>query len=266
VSDRYAEIFARARREGRPALIPYVMAGDPDAETTLAVVRALGEAGADAVELGIPYSDPLADGPTIQAAAQRALEGGISFEGVLDLIDRLGGEGRVPLIAFGYANPVERYGHARFAARLAAAGALGAIVPDLPFEECDALRSDLRARGLGLTQLVAPTTSIDRAASIAAASDGFLYVVSRMGVTGAGGLDPAPVVEQVRLLRKVTGLPLAVGFGISKAEHVEAIGSVADGVIVGSALIDAIVGRRASDAAAAARAFVASLKIAARKA
>ena len=262
----YAEIFARARREGRPVLIPYVMAGDPDPETTVAVVLALAEAGADAVELGIPYSDPLADGPTIQAAGQRALAGGATFEGVLALFDRLRAAGGPPLIAFGYANPIERYGHARFAQRLAAAGALGAIVPDLPFEECSGLRSELQACGLGLTQLVAPTTSNERAAQIAAASDGFLYVVSRMGVTGAGGIEPAPVVDQVHRLRSLTELPLAVGFGISKAEHVEAIGLAADGVIVGSALIDALGGRRGESAANAARTFVASLKIAAHKA
>ncbi|TAM76400.1 tryptophan synthase subunit alpha [bacterium] len=262
----YEDIFARARREGRPALIPYVMAGDPDPETTVAVVLALAEAGADAVELGIPYTDPLADGPTIQAAGQRALAGGATFEGVLALFDRLRAVGGPPLIAFGYANPIERYGHARFAQRLAAAGALGAIVPDLPYEECAGLRGELRARGLGLTQLVAPTTSDERAARIAAASDGFLYVVSRMGVTGAGGIDPAPVIDQVRRLRRLTELPLAVGFGISKAEHVEAIGHVADGVIVGSALIDALGGRRGEAASNGARTFIASLKIASHKA
>jgi len=264
--ERYQKLFARARREGRPALIAYVMAGDPDPQTTVAVVRALGEAGADAVELGIPYSDPLADGPTIQAAGQRALAGGATFEGVLRVFDDVGAAGGPPLIAFGYANPIERYGHARFADRLAAAGALGAIVPDLPFEECHGLRDELRARGLGLTQLVAPTTPVERAASIASMSDGFLYVVSRMGVTGAFGIDVAPVVEQIKRLRGVTDLPLAVGFGISKPEHVEAIGSVADGVIVGSALIDAIAGQRGYAAAEAARAFVRSLKIAQRKA
>lgn len=263
---RYATIFERARREGRPALIPYVMACDPDPETTLAVILALGEAGADAVELGIPYSDPLADGPTIQAAAQRALAGGATFAGVLGVFDRVKAAGGPPLIAFGYANPIERFGHARFAGRLTAAGALGAIVPDLPYEECAGLRGELHARGLGLTQLVAPSTPLDRSASIAAASDGFLYVVSRAGVTGAGGIDVAPVIEQVRQLRNVTELPLAVGFGISKPEHVEAIGSVADGVIVGSALIDTIAGRRGKDASAAARAFVTSLKIAQHKA
>ncbi|TAM57765.1 tryptophan synthase subunit alpha [bacterium] len=262
----YEALFARARREGRPALIPYVMAGDPDPETTVAVVLALAEAGADAVELGIPYSDPLADGPTIQAAAQRALAGGATFAGVLSLFDRLAAAGGPPLIAFGYANPIERYGHARFAERLAATGALGAIVPDLPFEECAGLREELRARGLGLTQLVAPTTSNERSRRIAAASDGFLYVVSRAGVTGAGGLDLEPVIAQIGRLRPLTELPLAVGFGISKAEQVEAIGGVADGVIIGSALIDALGERRGEAAGRAARAFVSSLKIASHKA
>ncbi len=264
MSGRLSQVFVRAARDGRIAFVPYVMAGDPDLATTEAIVRELGEAGADAIELGIPYSDPLADGPTVTAAGARALANGTRPSDVLALVRRVAAGGP-PLLLFTYFNPVDRFGVERFAREAAAAGAAGAIVPDLALEESEDLRAALRARDLEMPLLVAPSTPRERAANIAAASSGFVYVVSRLGVTGAGKrLDVEPIVAQLTMLREITTMPLAVGFGISRPEEIRRVAGFANGVVVGSALIDAYAGSSGDAAVRRVREFVNPLVAAAR--
>jgi len=237
---RIAAAFSAARAAGRGALIPYLCAGDPDLDTTADMLVVLGKARVDIVEVGIPYGDPLADGPTIAAAAQRALAAGTTIDGALGALARAERAGAPPAIAFTYVNPVVACGLERFADALVAAGACGAIVPDLPLEETGPLRALFRARGLVLPLLVAPTTPLARAETLARASEGFTYIVSRLGVTGAKREpDFSWIAERVTHLRAASSLPLAIGFGISTPEHVRRAWAVADGAIVGSALIDA---------------------------
>ena len=258
--DQIAEAFAAAREAGRGALVPYLCAGDPDLETTEALLLALGAAGADIIELGIPYGDPLADGPTIAAAAQRALEHGTTIDAAMACAARARQAGAPPILAFTYVNPIVQYGLERFADALLAAGACGAIVPDVPLEETDALRAAFAPRGLALPLLVAPTTPAARADAIAAHSGGFTYLVSRLGVTGARREpDFSWMAERVARIRASSTLPLAVGFGISSAEHVRRACAIADGAIVGSALIDAYAGLRGAAAATRASAFIRDL-------
>jgi tryptophan synthase alpha chain len=233
------DAFARARGEKRMAFIPYVMAGDPDLETTEAILLALSGAGADVIELGVPYSDPLADGPTVAAAGQRALRSATHLRDVLALAGRCH-ERCAPIVVFTYYNPVYQFGVERFARETAAAGVAGAIVPDVALEESAELRAALQAQGLAMPLLVAPSTPHERAARIVDAVTGFVYVVSRLGVTGAGN-------------------PLAVGFGLSRPQDVRSVGTLADGVVVGSALIDAYAGSRAQEAVTRVREFVAPL-------
>ena len=236
-----AGAFERCRAARRAALIPYLMAGDPAWDRTPALLAAACAGGADIIEIGIPYSDPLADGPTIQAAAQRSLAGGTTFDGVLDMVRSLDRTAvPAPLIAFTYYNPVFVRGLEKSARDLAAAGFAAAILPDLPPEEADDALRAFAAAGLGIVFLVAPTTPLDRVRDIARRSDGFVYVVSRMGVTGAGQTLGESVKTLVERLRPMVDKPLAVGFGVSTPEHAAAIARYADGVIVGSALIDAL--------------------------
>jgi len=258
---RIAAAFARAKDAGRGALIAYLCAGDPDRATSAALLGAMGSEGADIVEIGIPYGDPLADGPTIAAAAQRALNGGMTFNAALELAARAAASGAPPILMFTYYNPVLQYGVERFAGDLAARGICGAIVPDVPLEETGALRAAFAASGLALPLLVAPTTPPARARAIAAASEGFVYIVSRLGVTSAATEpDFAWITDRVAGLRAATQLPLAVGFGISRAAHVRRAYEVADGAIVGSALIDSYAGAIGSAAVDRARAFLRGLQ------
>jgi tryptophan synthase alpha chain len=253
-------IFGDARAHGRAAFIPYLMAGDPDLATTQAMLAALSAEGAAAIELGIPYGDPLADGPAIAAAGQRALSGGTKIADVLALAARSRDAGGAPVILFTYFNPVYQYGIEAFARDAAAAGAAGAIVPDIALEESQELRTALTAQGIDLPLLVAPSTPRERAKRIAEASGGFVYVVSRLGVTGTGSApDFTPLHAQVAMLREVTEKPLAVGFGVSRPEHVREVAAAADGFIVGSALIAAYAGKTGDDAARSLRAFTAPL-------
>ena len=253
---RLAAAFASAARR-RPAFIPYVMAGDPDMATTATIVRALSQAGATAIELGIPYGDPLADGPTIAAAGARALAAGATIEDVFALVARVAPEISASIVLFTYFNPLERYGLERFARDAAQAGAAGAIVPDIPLEESEELRAIFARYSVDVPMLVAPSTPPERAAKIAAASRGFLYVVSRLGVTGAGSEpDFTPLHRQISTVRAATDLPIALGFGVSRSEHVRAVAAEVDAVIVGSALIDALAGLRGEEAAAATTRFV----------
>jgi tryptophan synthase alpha chain len=260
--DRLAAVFARARSEKRAALIIYLVAGDPDAATTALVIDAISPY-VDLIELGIPYGDPLADGPTIAAAGQRALANGMTLDGALSLARGARDRGNAPILFFTYVNPIVQYGAARFAAASREAGALGAIVPDVPLEELATFAPAFRAEQQAIPLLVAPTTPPERAARIAAESDGFVYIVSRLGVTSAGREpDVAWIRSAVVGLREKTTQPLAVGFGISTPAHVAAIGAIADGVIIGSAFVDATAGLTGPAAAEAARAYVAPLRAA----
>jgi tryptophan synthase alpha chain len=253
------EAFRRAKSERRVAFIPYVMAGDPDLATTEILLDALSAAGADVIELGVPYGDPLADGPSVASAGARALANGTRLRDVLELVTRCRAR-CAPLLLFTYFNPVHRFGIQRFARETAAAGAAGVIVPDVALEEAEELRTALRANGLAMPLLVAPSTPPERAARIAEASSGFIYVVSRLGVTGA---SRTPNLErlamQLRMLREITDKPLAVGFGLGRASDVRSVAALADGVVVGSALIDAYAGSRGDEAARRVREFVSPL-------
>jgi tryptophan synthase alpha chain len=251
--------FARAKADGRGALIAYICAGDPDLETTAQVIDALVAAGVDLIELGVPYSDPLADGPTIAAASQRALAGGTRLADVLALAASAAHRG-ANILLFGYYNPIVQFGIERFATTLAQAGALGAIVPDVPLEESGPLDEHFRAAKLVLPLLIAPTTPPERARAIAARSTGFTYLVSRLGVTGARREpDFDWIADRVSALRDASPVPLAVGFGLSTPAHVARACALADGAIVGSAFIDAMAGLRSGAAAEAAGTFAAAL-------
>ena len=264
MSARTSGAFERAKRERRTAFIPYLMAGDPDLETTEIVLDALTSAGADVIELGVPYGDPLADGPSIAAAGARALAGGTRLADVLALTARCAAR-CAPLLIFTYFNLVDRFGITRFARDAAGAGAAGAIVPDVALEESEELRNALRAESLAMPLLVAPSTPRERAARIAAASNGFLYVVSRLGVTGASaGPNIDALKLQLAMFRDLTSAPLAVGFGVHRAADVRDVASMADGVVVGSALVDAYAGSRGAEAARRVREFVAPLIAAAK--
>src|SRR5688572_16097311 len=240
---RIAAAFARARTDGRTALIPYVVAGYPDADTSLDVALAAADAGADLLEVGLPYSDPLADGATLQRASGIALAAGATLERSLRLIERIGAaRPDLPLVPMAYANQVLGGGDGEAVARrLAAAGAAGLIVADLTPDEGAAFEAVARAAGLAVVYLVAPTTPPERRAAVAARSGGFLYCVSLVGVTGARTALPKTVGRLVRDVRAASPVPVGVGFGVSKPTHVRAIAKAgADGVIVASALVDAL--------------------------
>ncbi|HEV8698499.1 MAG TPA: tryptophan synthase subunit alpha [Candidatus Limnocylindrales bacterium] len=242
-AQRIARAFAAARADGRCALIPYIVAGYPDAETSVEIAMAAADAGADLLEIGLPYSDPLADGATLQRASGVALRAGATLEGSLRLIERIGAaRPDLPLVPMGYANQVIGGGDGEAVARrLAGAGAAGVIVADLTPDEGARFEAVARAVGLAVVYLVAPTTPPDRRAFIAKRSGGFLYCVSLVGVTGARSSLPATVGKLVRDVRAVSPVPVGVGFGVSKAAHVKAIAKAgADGVIVASALVDAL--------------------------
>jgi tryptophan synthase alpha chain len=238
-----AAAFERARADGRTALIPYVVAGYPDVDTSLAIAMAAADAGADLLEVGLPYSDPLADGATLQRASGAALAAGATLERSLRLIERIGAaRPELPLVPMGYANQVIGGGDGEAVARrLADAGAAGLIVADLTPDEGEPFEAVAREAGLAVVYLVAPTTPPERRAAIAARSGGFLYCVSLVGVTGARASLPATVGRLVRDVRAVSPVPVAVGFGVSRPAHVRAITKAgADGVIVASALVDAL--------------------------
>jgi tryptophan synthase alpha chain len=240
---RIGAAFARARGDGRAALIPYVVAGYPDAETSVEIALAAADAGADLLEVGLPYSDPLADGATLQRASGAALKAGASLEGSLRLIERIGAaRPDLPLVPMGYANQVIGGGDGEAVARrLAGAGAAGVIVADMTPDEGAPFETVARDAGLAVVYLVAPTTPPARRAMIAARSGGFLYCVSLVGVTGARSTLPSSVGDLIRDVRAVSPVPVAVGFGVSKPAHVRALAKAgADGVIVASALVDAL--------------------------
>lgn len=241
--------FRAAREEGRAALMPYMMAGYPDRETSLAVAEAYVDSGADLIELGVPFSDPLADGPTIHAAATAALAAGATLETALEVCESV--SARVPVVLMVYSNMLLAHGGpAELAGRAAEAGAAGAIVPDLPLEEAGEIRDALSAEGLALVPLLAPTTPPERRKRICAAAQGFVYVVSSVGTTGERRQLPPDLADLVAATQADATVPVAVGFGIGTPEQVAEVGKLADGVIVGSRLVRAVGEAGSPDAAA----------------
>ncbi len=243
---RLRETFTRLRDEHKSGLVTYVTAGDPDLDRTAGILRALDRAGADVLEVGVPFSDPLADGPVIQRATERALAAGTTLSGVLDLLDSMRGDLDAPIVIFSYANPVLRLGAERFADRARSAGVDGVLILDLPIEEADEFRAMLARRGIDTILLLSPTTTDDRLRRAAELGSGFLYAISRLGVTGARDTLAAGAQEMVRRIRSVSELPVALGFGISKPDHVREVGQWADAAVVGSALVDVIAREGAS--------------------
>jgi tryptophan synthase alpha chain len=234
---RIAAAFAAARGAGRCALIPYVTAGDPDLATTRRLVGALRRGGADLVEIGVPFSDPIADGPVNQRAAERALRHGVTLRSCLGLAADLRRDGGPPVVLFTYYNPVHRMGVEAFALEASRSGVDGVLVTDLPLDEADDLREALGKAGVDLVGLLAPTSSPERVKTVGSLSTGFIYFISRTGVTGVSDELPAELAGQVRAARQASRLPIAVGFGIGRPEQVRSIASFADGVVVGSALV-----------------------------
>jgi len=238
---RLADTFTRLKARGNgPGLVTYITAGDPDLPRTEGILRALDRAGADVLEVGVPFSDPLADGPVIQRATERALASGTTLSGVLQLVTRLRAELRAPIVIFSYANPILRLGAERFADEAKAAGVDGVLVLDLPIEEAAEFRALLSDRGIDTILLLSPTTTDDRLRRAAALGSGFLYAISRLGVTGARDAIADGAEDIVRRIRTVSPLPIALGFGISKPEHVREVGRWADAAVVGSALVSVI--------------------------
>jgi tryptophan synthase alpha chain len=255
-STRISKRFADLRAAGELGIVAYIVAGDPSLDASLKYVLALAGAGVDVIELGVPFSDPLADGPTIQRAAERALKAGATLAGVLDLVRRIrqssSPANETPLVLFSYYNPILQMGLEKFASAAASAGADGVLTTDLTPEESDDYRRILAAHHLDAIFLGAPTSTDDRLAKIAACSSGFLYLISRTGVTGAKDALPDDLPALLRRARSVTQLPIAVGFGISLPSHVSVLGGLADAAVVGSALVAEIENAPSVDAAAAA--------------
>jgi tryptophan synthase alpha chain len=237
---RLAQTFERLRAERRPGLVTYVTAGDPDLERTAGILEALGRGGADVLEVGVPFSDPLADGPVIQRATERALASGTTLVNVLDLVKRVRATLQTPIVIFSYANPILRLGAERFADRARDAGVDGVLVLDLPIEEAAEFRALLASRQIDTILLLSPTTTDERLRKAASLGTGFLYAISRLGVTGVRDRIADGAEEMVRRIRAVSPLPIALGFGISKPEHVREVGRWADAAVVGSALVDVI--------------------------
>lgn len=267
--DRLDALFSRLRRERRKALIPFIMGGDPDAGTTRDLLLTLDEAGADVIEVGIPFSDPLADGPIIQAASARALRHGTTPEAVLETIASVSGRLRAPVVTLCYWNPIVQFGRNGTAgsspdAFVGAArrhGLAGMIVPDLPLEESSALRTATAAQGLSSVLLAAPTSPASRLRQIARASQGFIYYVSVTGTTGVRQALPPTLVHGVRQLKLISSKPVCVGFGISTPAQARIVATIADGVIVGSALVREIAaGRSRADRLKRAARFTAALR------
>ncbi|WP_017761321.1 tryptophan synthase subunit alpha [Pseudacidovorax intermedius] len=241
-SRRIASTFTRLAGEGRKALIPYVTAGFPQADITPALMHAMVAAGADVIELGVPFSDPMADGPVIQKAGEAALAMGVGMAQVLAMVAEFRGQDTTtPVVLMGYANPVERYdlkhGAGAFVRDAAAAGVDGVLIVDYPPEECEAFAADLRAHGLDLIFLLAPTSTDARMAQVARVASGYVYYVSLKGVTGAGHLDTSAVEQMLPRIRQHVTVPVGVGFGIRDAQTAQAVGRTADAVVIGTRII-----------------------------
>jgi tryptophan synthase alpha chain len=237
---RLTAAFARLRAEGRVGLVTYTTAGDPDLPRSGEILLALDRAGADVLEVGVPFSDPLADGPVIQRATERALAAGATLRGTLDLIERLRPSIAAPIVVFSYANPLVRMGIDVVARRAAAAGVDGVLALDLPIEEAEGFRATMAAAGIDTIFLLSPTTTDARIRRAAQLGSGFLYAISRLGVTGSRERVASGAETMVRRIRAQTDLPIALGFGISRPEHVAEVGSYADAAVVGSALVSIV--------------------------
>lgn len=240
-ADRITATFAACRAQGRAAFVGYLMAGDPDIEGSFNNIKALAEAGADIIELGAPFTDPMADGPAIQKAALRSLAAGTTLKDTLTIAKRFRAENSTtPLIVMGYANPIHRMGFAAFAKSAAEAGVDGVITVDLPPEEDGPLRRELEAHGLAVIRLATPTTTEKRMATVAEGSSGFVYYVSVAGVTGAGVGATTDIGAGVEQARRISSLPVAVGFGVRTPEQAAVFARISDGVVVGSALVELV--------------------------
>jgi tryptophan synthase alpha chain len=238
---RIAARFAQLKKQGRAAFVPFISAGDPDFETSLAIFENLPGAGADLIELGMPFTDPMADGPAVQASSLRALKAGASMIRTLDLVRKFRKKDQAtPVVLMGYYNPVHAYGTARFIRDAAAAGADGLIIVDLPPEEDEVLRTPAKSQGMDLIRLVTPTTGEARLPTVIKDASGFLYYVSITGVTGTKSFETEKVRAALARIRKSTDLPIVVGFGVRTPQQAAAIAAIADGVVVGSAIVGRI--------------------------
>jgi len=237
---RITDAFDRLKQEGHTGLVTYITAGDPTVARTQDILFALERAGADVIELGVPFSDPLADGPVIQRATERALAGGTTLDQVIGLVERVRARLTVPVVLFTYANPILRMGLREFGQRASAAGVDGVLILDLPVEEADEWRSLFESHGLDTIFLLSPTTTDDRIRQAARLGRGFLYGISRLGVTGARVAVAAGAINLADRIRRETSMPLALGFGVSHPDHVREIGRAADAAVVGSALVQVI--------------------------
>ena len=262
---RIAQTLAALKAQGRKALIPYVTAGDPSLELTVPIMHALAEGGADIIELGVPFSDPMADGPVIQKASERALKRGVGLSHVLQWVREFRQrDSQTPVVLMGYANPIERFdlrgGQGAFVDAAADAGVDGVLVVDYPPEECEAFAQRLQSRGLDLIFLLAPTSTEARIRDVGRIASGYVYYVSLKGVTGAGHLDTAAVAEAVPRIRAHVQVPVGVGFGIRDAQTAKAVAAVSDAVVIGSRLVQILEAESSDNAPAAARAFMADIR------
>lgn len=255
--------FAALRAAGRKGLIPYVCAGDPTREITVPLMHALARAGADVIELGVPFSDPMADGPVIQRAAERAIRNGVGLRATLAMVEEFRRkDAETPVVLMGYANPIERMGRAAFAAAARSAGVDGVLVVDYPPEECEEFAAAMRSVDIDPIFLLAPTSTDQRIESVARHASGYVYYVSLKGITGAGHLDVSSVAAKLPLIRRHTQVPIGVGFGIRDAASARAVARVADAVVIGSRLIEELENTPRAQAIAAVERFVSEVRLA----
>lgn len=264
---RLAATFHMLREQGRKGLVPYIMAGDPYADATVEIMLALARGGADAIELGVPFSDPMAEGPVIQKACERALAKGVALSQVLAIVRSFRGhDASTPVVLMGYANPLERYdqrhGAGAFVADARAAGVDGVLVVDYPPEECEDFAARLVAAGIDPIVLLAPTSTEERMREVERVARGYVYCVSLKGVTGASHIDVASVAQMLARIRRHVTLPLAVGFGIRDAATARAVAEPADAVVIGSRLVELLAARSREDVASAAGEFIAEIRAA----
>ncbi|MDH5539630.1 MAG: tryptophan synthase subunit alpha [Rhizobacter sp.] len=258
---RIDKTFAALRQRGLKALIPYVTAGDPFVDATPDIMQAMAEAGADVIELGVPFSDPMADGPVIQKASERALSRGIGMSEVLAIVREFRTRNdSTPVVLMGYANPVERYGIDRFVCDVASAGVDGVLVVDYPPEECVEFARKLKAKALDPIFLLAPTSTDERMRQVGGLASGYVYYVSLKGVTGAAHLDTATVARMVPRIKAHVHIPVGVGFGIRDAASAQAVAAVSDAVVIGTALVQLLESRSRADVPGAAAEFIAGIR------
>lgn len=258
---RIAGVFKALQAKGGKALIPYVTAGDPFADATVDIMLAMAQAGADIIELGVPFSDPMADGPVIQRAAERALAKNIGMPQVLEYVRAFRAKNdKTPIVLMGYANPVERYGASRFVADAKNAGVDGVLVVDYPPEECESFAATLREAGLDPIFLLAPTSTEQRMKDVGRVASGYVYYVSLKGVTGAGHLDTSAVADMIPRIKAHVKMPVGVGFGIRDAQTAKAVGAVSDAVVIGSAIVQLLEIQTRDNVVAAGGRFIAEIR------